>query len=66
MLSLPLPFVALAVLGSLVTLAGVLAGVLLPPPGGGVNWWYLVPGVALGGALDLAAVVVLMNSRKRK
>jgi cyanate permease len=60
------PFVALAVLGSLCTLAGIVAGVLLPPAEGGVNWWYLVPGVALGALLDLAAVFVLMNSRKQK
>jgi hypothetical protein len=61
-----LPFVALAVLGSLCTLGGVVAVVLLAPPDAGVNWWYLIPGIAVGALLELAAALVLVNSRKQK
>jgi hypothetical protein len=61
-------YLAIAVmgLGGLVMAAGMVAAVVLAPPGDTVNFTYVIVAVAGGTVLDVIGFLLLMRAAKRK
>jgi hypothetical protein len=61
---MPLTSLLLFALGGAFLIAGIAAAFLLPAPDGGLNLWYLIPGLVLGTTFEFAGVVVAILTRR--